>query len=257
MTSGNVGAARVFWRALRFVLLLAWGFVRAGYLRLRLGRYWHLTPRGSSAIGTWMKQGARILGLKIRVSGRPVDGPVLMVANHISWLDIVAMNAVAPAVFLAKGDVRAWPAIGWLAEMAGTLFIDRGSKKAVNEAVDQASSRLALDARVAIFPEGTTSDGHAVGPFHGGLFEAAVQTRCTIQPVALYYGPVNGRLSVAPFVGEDDFVSHLLRVLRVEAVYCHVTYLPPLSAAHTDRRMLAHMAHAHIERALGLGRAAA
>lgn len=167
------------------------------------------------------------LGLQITCHGHPSPQPTLYVSNHVSWCDIPVLGGAVPLTFLSKSEVGQWPLIGWLARQAGTLFIKRGSGK-VAGIVDQVAARLEGRQSVMIFPEGTTTTGITVLPFHGRLLRAAQQAGTPIQPVSIVYRR-NGELDhLAPFINDDDFLGHLCRLLRKSPPAVDILLHPPL-----------------------------
>lgn len=201
----------------------------------------------------WRKRIANILGVSLHVHGRPVPGPVLIVANHISWLDIAVLGWIPRISFLSKAEVRHWPVLGWLAQRGGTLFIERGGHGSANRAVAQISRHLKEGRNILIFPEGTTSDGSHVQIFHPRLFAAAIQTETPIQPVALRYMRPEGQPRgtahpSAPFIGDDTFGTHLWRMLGEPATRTEIEFLPPIEPKGRDRKTLARLAREQIAR---------
>lgn len=199
----------------------------------------------------WSARLLRILGVRVRVRGQVVGGASMMVANHISWLDISLLFACAQTRFVSKSEVRKWPVAGWLAEGCGTFYIRRGrndSRPLLNKLVPY----LLSGGSVAVFPEGTTTDGSGVRLFHPRLFAAAIESSVWVQPVALRYGLGDGGAALAPFVGDDDLLSHLLRLLRNRAIDAEVTFCPAIDPAGKSREMLAEMARASVCRPLGV-----
>lgn len=170
---------------------------------------------------------SRCLGLRIRQQGRPASGPVLLVSNHISWSDIPVLGGTVPLRFLSKAEVSRWPVIGWLAQQAGTLFIVRGSGRA-GEARREITSTLSGGQSVLIFPEGTTSAGLSVLPFHSRLLQAAPEAGVAIQGISIAYTRHGRPDHLAPFIGDDEFLSHLPRLLRQPAVDVTVRFHPPI-----------------------------
>lgn len=171
--------------------------------------------------------GCRCLGLNIHQHGAPSDTTVLFVSNHISWSDIPILGSLAPIRFLSKAEVGQWPVIGWLAQQAGTLFIRRGGGQA-RQVRHQIVDNLQAGENVLVYPEGTTSAGLTVLPFHGLLLKAAPESRTPIQPVTIAYRR-NGRPDhVAPFIGNDEFHTHLLRMLRQPSAQVDVVFHPPM-----------------------------
>jgi 1-acyl-sn-glycerol-3-phosphate acyltransferase len=197
----------------------------------------------------WYRGLLSVLGVNVRVSGRPCHDSVLWVSNHISWLDIVLLGACRPLTFVAKAEVGTWPLVGSLAKGTGTLLVRRG---------DLASSRLIADRMiwllrqghaVALFPEGTSSTGAAVLRFHARLFGPAVRVGARVQAVAIrYYGA--GRDHV-PFVGDDDFLPHLWRLLGERRIAAELTFCPPVAASGMGRDELAVLTRSHVVSALG------
>jgi len=155
---------------------------------------------------------ARSLGFRPRTRGKPADGPVLYISNHISWSDIPILGGAAPLCFLSKAEVRRWPLIGWLAEQAGTLFIQRGQGRS-GQARKEISAALARGQSVLVFPEATTSSGLTVLDFHDRLIHAAVDAGVPIQPISIGYLREGRPDHIAPFIGDDEFQNHIVRLL--------------------------------------------
>ncbi|MDT3397217.1 1-acyl-sn-glycerol-3-phosphate acyltransferase [Streptomyces sp. B1866] len=179
--------------------------------------------------------------------GRDSAGPgTLVVANHISWLDIVALLAVEPVTMLAKREVAGWPVVGRLTRRAGTLFIDRDRLRGLPETVAELSARLRAGQSVAVFPQGVTWCSGAAGRFRRAAFQAALDAGAPVRPVTLGYYQHGTASTVAAFVGEDGFASSLRRVLGADGLTVRVTVHEPVLAARgaDDRRALAARAQA-------------
>lgn len=191
----------------------------------------------------WSRQLLDVLGVQLRVAGRaPRAG--LLVSNHISWLDIYAINALAPTAFVSKDDVRGWPVIGWLSARTETLFLERGSRNAAMRAKEAVVGRLRERVLVGVFPEGTTSNGEGVLPFHSALFESAIEAGAIIRPLALRYTGRDGKPSQATaYVGETTLWQSLSAITSASDLSVHVTFLPEIDPAQLDRRHLAHRTH--------------
>jgi 1-acyl-sn-glycerol-3-phosphate acyltransferase len=179
-----------------------------------------------------------------------VDGGALLVANHISWIDIPAVGALTTTAFVSKAEVRRWPLIGWLAAMSGTVFIERGCQQ-----YPEVSARITGCARqgrrVVLFPEGTTTEGRSVRPFHPRLLAPAIEEALPVQPVALRYSDARGAIdATVPFIGTESFLHHLWRVLRQRGVRVEVTFCPALVPPHAARRRLADAAREAINETL-------
>lgn len=215
----------------RFCLVLPW--ILTGLLIIVLVYPWVARgPRRAAIVRWWSCWLMRACGVAIETRGAPrMSGPVLFVANHVSWIDIFVMSSVRATSFVAKSEIRSWPVISWLAIGAGTLFIDRTQRHAVHDMGQDIEKCLARGEAVGLFPEGTTSEGHAVGPFHASLFEPARQTGVDIQPVALRFLHRGQRSSYASFVGEETLVANLWRVLGTTGLSVEVVFLPILRTA--------------------------
>lgn len=169
----------------------------------------------------------RCLGLNIHQHGSPSDDTVLFVSNHISWSDIPILGSLAPIRFLSKAEVGQWPVIGWLARQAGTLFIRRGGGQA-RRVRDQIIENLQAGENVLVYPEGTTSAGLTVLPFHGLLLKAAPESETPVQPVTIAYRRDRRPDHLAPFIGDDEFHCHLLRMLRQPSARVDVVFHAPV-----------------------------
>lgn len=193
-------------------------------------------PRGRDFLNrTWSRWLLRVCGVRLVVRGRPVlQGPVLIVANHVSWLDIFVINAVRPTAFVAKDDIRRWPVVGWLVAGAGTLFLRRGHRQAIHTVGEAMRARFANEEAVGLFPEGTTTEGFSLLPFHGSLFEPARLANVSIQPIALRFLRHGRRDAYACFVGEETLVGNLWRVLGATGLAVEAIYLDPLGVQQDE-----------------------
>lgn len=187
----------------------------------------------------WHRRACRILGLRVRVLGEPEPTPALYAANHVSWLDVAALGATIPADFVAKSEVAGWPAIGLLARAGGTVFLRRECGRSAARAVETLIERLACGRSVVVFPEGTSTAGRDVLPFKSALFEAPARLGCDVQPVSIRY---REGASVAPFIGDDSFLPHLLRVLAEPETEVELFFGPRLCGHGRERGELARRA---------------
>lgn len=203
-------------------------------------------------VRSWSRKLLKICGVAtIELPGVPALGHALVVSNHVSWLDIFVINALHPARFVAKAEIRRWPVTGWLVAMAGTVFIERGNRRALRHVFKGLVDSLHAGGRVAFFPEGTTAPQGTVLPFHANLFEAAVDARVPVQPYALRYVDADGSLHpAADFVGETTFVQSVLTILKARGMRAQLTCLAPIEGAGAHRRELAQQAHDAIGAAL-------
>lgn len=176
----------------------------------------------------------------------------LIVANHVSWLDIFVINTLHPCRFVAKSDIRDWPLIGWLCEKTGTIFISRGRVRDVRRIYQGLVASLHAGEHVAFFPEGTTAAQGTLLPFHANLFEAAIEAEVPVQPYALRYVDAQNRLHPAVgFIGDMTFAQSMLAILNGRPIFAQLMLLPAIETGKAShRRELADAAHAAISRAL-------
>jgi len=239
---------RLAWRLARLVLHLVQGLLTCALvfpwagaaLRERLVRRWS----------------ARLLGIcRVRVEhlpGAPALGHALIVSNHISWLDIFLINSRHPCRFVAKAEIRAWPVVGWLVAQAGTVFIARGNRRDLRHIFKGLVDALGQGQRVAFFPEGTTASQGELLPFHANLFEAAIDARVPVQPVALAYVDARGAWHPAvDYTGATTFVDSILRILQGEPVVARLGCLQAIATEGAHRRDLSAQARDAIAGALG------
>jgi 1-acyl-sn-glycerol-3-phosphate acyltransferase len=202
----------------------------------------------------WSRRLLALLNVQCRVTGELFahEGNVLIVANHVSWLDIVVLNALCPARFVAKAEVARWPLAGTLVRGAGTLFVERARRRDTHRVNRVVADALAQGDIVAVFPEGTTSSGETVLPFKSSLLQPIVDARGAVQPLALRYRAADGTRSTAPaYVGDDPFIASFWRVCGTPALIVDVTALARMPAAARHRRALAREAEAAIRLVLG------
>ncbi len=229
---------RVLWHALAGYFTIVFVFPR-------------LAPAAREArVQAWAQGLLRVLGLTVQVRGEPVAlGPALIVANHISWLDILALHAGRHCRFVAKSDVHHWPLIGRMATGAGTLYIERESRRDALRVVHHMADSLRAGQVLAVFPEGTTSDGVSLLPFHANLLQAAIAADAPVQPVALgYIDRATGQRSLAPlYIGDDTLVGSEWRTLISAPITVTLHYGAPQTCDGRDRRVWATDLHAAVE----------
>jgi 1-acyl-sn-glycerol-3-phosphate acyltransferase len=199
----------------------------------------------------WHRRLLPLLGVEIaETQGEPAT-PALIVANHVSWLDIPVLGSLAETDFLSKSEVRKWPLIGWMSAQAGTLFIKRGGHQ-TQSLTEQIETRVRQGKPVVIFAEGTTSDGRQVRRFFPRLLASARETGAPVQPVAIRYGSNAEPDPIAPFIGDDNLIAHGWRVLRQPGTRAIVHFLEPIASSGIDRRTLASRCRNAIAAALEL-----
>lgn len=218
--------ARASLRIARVALHFAGGLatVMALYPLLAHGARAAVSRRWSAAL-------LQMLGVRLRLGGAPVPSGALVVANHVSWLDVLVVNSVCPATFVSKHEIGAWPAVGVLIARSGTILLRRGCGRAAKKAVNGIGALLGAGRTVAIFPEGTTSDGSHVLPFRPALFQAAVDQRRAVLPLTLsYHDPRGASCRAAPFVGDTGFLQSLRRIALAPRIVARVRILPAQTA---------------------------
>lgn len=175
----------------------------------------------------WAKGFCKVIGLRVCRYGEPTTSTCMMVSNHVSWIDIAVFAATTEVHFLSKIEVRDWPLIGWLAEVAGTLFIKRGGDN-TGGVIEDLHDFLQADKSILMFPEGTTTQGLTVRRFHSRLFAAAIRAGVPVQPMTILYEKHGSLNYAAPFVGDDDMLAHLVRFLRHSAGTVHLMAHTPI-----------------------------
>jgi 1-acyl-sn-glycerol-3-phosphate acyltransferase len=203
----------------------------------------------------WSRQLLGILHISLEARGAPAALPerCLIVSNHISWLDIFVINAVLPATFVSKAEVARWPLVGWLCTRAGTLYIERGSKSGARRANDGIAQTLQDGVPVAICPEGTTSYGNELLPFHPALFQPAVEAVAQVLPVMLRYSSAaHAVCRSAAYVGDDSLLGSIWAIVSTRHISASVAVLPAIASKGLSRRELAVATEAAIAAALGV-----
>ncbi|GIG68542.1 lysophospholipid acyltransferase family protein [Phytomonospora endophytica] len=185
----------------------------------------------------------RASGVVVPMRPAPIAAGSLVVANHSSWIDVVALTALggprAPVRMLAKREVGEWPLLGWLAGRTRTLFVDRGSLRTLPSTVAAMAERLRGGESIGVFPEATTWCLPARGRFRRAPFQAAIDADAKVAPVTLWFTFADGSpTTAAAFLGTETFMSSLRRVLRAKGLRLHVIVSEPFPAVG-DRRGLA------------------
>jgi 1-acyl-sn-glycerol-3-phosphate acyltransferase len=196
----------------------------------------------------WQRFVCFLIGIRVTVTGAPAaERPLLLLANHTSWLDIPVLAGVAPLSFIAKSEVARWPVVGFLAKAQRTVFVERGKRHATGAQADEVAGRLSRGDIIVLFAEGTSSDGNRVLPFRSALVGAAQRAiadggAANMQPVAVAYRRMLGlplgrqhRPRVA-WYGGTDLLPHLKRVLSEGGIDVHVVFGPPRRLAAGDDR---------------------
>jgi 1-acyl-sn-glycerol-3-phosphate acyltransferase len=206
----------------------------------------------------------RLVGVRPVLRGEPIDPRVqatgivsggkgrVLLANHVSWLDVYAINAVAPSRFVAKAEIARWPIIGWLVALVGTLFVERGRRHAVAGINRVVGEHLGRGETIGVFPEGTTTDGSCLLAFHANLVQPAIDLGAEIRPVALRYLQDGRATRAAAYVGDETLVGSLGRILLTPGLAVEVHWLEPIPAGLGTRQAIGRAARERIATALGL-----
>jgi 1-acyl-sn-glycerol-3-phosphate acyltransferase len=228
--------------------------VLQGFATTALVFPWIGMARRRALIQRWSRQLLGMLRVEARVRGLPeggLPGNLLIVANHISWLDIFVLHAVRPSRFIAKAELRRWPVLGRFVAGCGTLFVDRERRRDAHRVNRQARDVLAAGDTIAIFPEGTTTDGRSVLPFKSSLLQPIVDAGGHVQPIAIRYVGRDGAYNDAPvYIGDMTFIDSLWRVLSARRLVVEVEFGPTLSTHARHRRELSREAEAFIRAVL-------
>jgi 1-acyl-sn-glycerol-3-phosphate acyltransferase len=227
---------RAVWRLTRAVLH---GLHGVGIVLLRFPSLDR--PARQARVQWWSDKMLRVLGMRLAVSGVFKPGAKLIVANHVSWLDVLAVHAVCPeARFVSKAEVRDWPLVGRLVAAGDSLYIERHRKRDALRVVHQSAEALQAGDSVAIFPEGTTGPGDTLLPFHANLLQAAIATGTPVQAVALRYADQARPISPsALWIGDTTLAQTLWLLACGEGLVAHLHVLPARQCTHADRRLLA------------------
>ena len=178
-------------------------------------------------------------GIKVKTRGTPAQAPVLIAANHISWLDILALHAEVAMGFVGKAEIEEWPVFRFIARTGGTIFHRRGSHDSANDVMSAMTGRLKQGRRVAIFPEGGILPGAEVRVFHARMFRAAVEVGCPVQPVMVRYLSDGKRDDDILFHKDESMLANFGRLLARPGVVADVHFLPPIESKDQPRRALA------------------
>ena len=215
-------------------------------------------PARDALVRFWSRVLLVILRIRLDARVAPDASPVvgrhgaLMLANHISWADVFVITAMVPVRFVAKAEIARWPLLGRFAAGVGTVFVERGRRHAVAHVNDTVIRRLRGGQGICIFPEGTTTDGTHLLPFHANLVQAAIDAPSPVVPLALQYRR-DGRPTVAPaFIGEMTLVASIWNIVSTPGLSAHLTWLPSLDSAGRTRHALGAAARDAIAATLGL-----
>jgi 1-acyl-sn-glycerol-3-phosphate acyltransferase len=227
---------------------LAWGIaccLAEYFLRRFAGRLSEQTR--IEVLHRWSRRTLPRMGVMIEVTGSPM-GAGLIASNHLSYLDIIVYSAIAPCAFVSKLEVRGWPAVGWIATLAGTIYVDRSRRSETQSIQPEIQSALASGLRLFLFPEGTSSDGSRVLPFHSSLFQPAIDLQAPVSAAHITYTVPDGVAGTdACYWGTMHLFPHLIRMLGKHSVTATVNFSPDIFR-FTDRKQAAQQMRHEVER---------
>lgn len=206
-----------------------------------------------ATVQRWGQQLLNLLNVELKIHGELPAGKKLIVSNHISWLDNFVVQALCPAHFVAKSEIRDWPVMGWLVANTGALFIERARRHHTLKINQDMMAALDSGDSVALFPEGSTGTGEQVRPFHSSLLQACIGSNAPLVPMGLRYVSMDGtQTHAADYVGNMHFMASLKNVLREEKIIAELRIGSAINAAGKSRRDLAHEAEQAVANLLGL-----
>jgi len=204
----------------------------------------------NARVQAWSRRMLELMGIKLVVQGTPPPtGPVLLISNHLSWLDITTIHAARHVRFVSKSDVKGWPLIGTLSNGSGTLYIERERRRDALRVVHHMTEALRNGDLIGVFPEGTTSDGRGLLPFHANLLQASISSGAPVLPAALRFADAaTGETSQAPrYIDDDNLVVSLWNTLRAPPLLAIVRFGEPQDPHGRDRREWAHSLHEDVQ----------
>ena len=249
-----MGYARI---ALAVIVMALLTFVLMPLQYLAIRNHWRLAARLPHI---WQRIAARLLGVRVRVVGTPAKPPLLLASNHVSWLDIVVMSAALPVSFIAKAEVAGWPAVGTLARLQRTVFVERERKHRTREVGANIARRMDRGDVMVLFAEGTTGDGRRVLPFKSALLGAAASAvsdngNVTVQPVAIIYTDIQGMplgeadWPLIAWYGDTEMGAHFVRLMRTGGIDATVAFADPIPfPPEADRKAVARACHDAVRR---------
>ena len=201
------------------------------------------------ALNFWSLWTCRLFGLWPTVRGELADGPLLVVANHVSWADIQALHSVAPMSFVAKAEIGEWPLFGFLASRGGTIYHKRGSHDSSAGVMAQVHEKLDSGGRVAVFPEGGIFPGEEIKHFHARMFKVAQDSGCPVQPTMIRYTRNGQRDAETTFLEGENFMVNLARLMGRPGCRAEIAFLEPFPSGDLPRKALAARAEAAVREA--------
>jgi 1-acyl-sn-glycerol-3-phosphate acyltransferase len=240
-----VHSLKAAWRLLRASAhaLAGWWTIRFTFPKLS-------QAERNARVQAWSGRMLALMGITLEVQGTPpATGPVLLICNHLSWLDITCLHAARHVRFVSKSDVKHWPVIGTLSTGSGTLYIERERRRDALRVVHHMTEALRQGDLIGVFPEGTTSDGRGLLPFHANLLQAAISSGAPVLPAALRFADAaTGETSQAPrYIDDDNLLTSLWNTLRAPPLLAIVRFGEPQDPHGRDRRAWAQSLHEDVQ----------
>lgn len=241
-------------RLMSIIVHVVWGVVQVFFT---IDEKKGIGGKQQAMLKQWFEQFLQKLNIEKRVHGETVSGNHLMVANHISWIDIIVLHAIYATHFVAKSEIKKWPLVGWLSARVGTLFVKRGSMTDARKLNEHIAQLLNSGQCVTLFPEGETSDGTAISKLYPGLFQAALDaqalnsnTDIVIQPVVIIYQVNNNHSHHLPYIGDASLWKNFWKVLSLESITVDVYFTPPIHAKNISRKELSEQSYQQMQKIL-------
>ena len=249
MSNTTTSKLTQIFRATRLLLHIISGLVQSAF-------YPHVSqPVQKRMTQKWSVGLLAILCIRLRFSGAPPeakDQPIMLVANHVSWLDVYSLITVCPARFVAKSEIRDWPLLGWLSRNVGTLFIERAKRRDTARINQDIGNALTLGDWVAVFPEGKTGDGTILQHFHASLLQSAVAVEALLYPIAIRYYDASGEISKAAVYVSISMLESLRQIVKQPWIDAELIFSDPINSNGKNRRELARSTEQAIANALSL-----
>lgn len=243
-------------RLLRIIVHVLWGVVQAIYY---LDNNKKPGEQEQRFVRVWHRQFLKLLHIETRIHGDIHPGNHLMVANHISWKDIILLNSIYATRFVAKSEIARWPLVGWLSNKVGTLFVKRGSISDIRRLNEQIAQLMMAGEKVTLFPEGATGEGEEISHLYPGLFQSVIDTQnqaqkdepieapLGVQPIVIIY-KVDEQLSPhIPYTGNTHILENLWSVLNYEHISADIYFTPLIDSENATRKLLSSRSHQQMQ----------
>ena len=241
---------RVFYRGIAFSIHLFIALLVCSFIPVLYKQQGFNGKQGQAVIKWWCHRTMNILGLTLSRQGKPFDSSGLIVANHISFLDIIVIASTTTGLFLAKSTLQSWPVIGFIANRIGTIFIQRNEPRTLHAIIPTLTSMLQQGIPVIIIPEGTTTAGKTVGKFHSSLYQAAINANKPVLPVAIRYMRNGKPDNIAAYIDNNNFIFSLIKIMAQTRTNVQIYFYDRLDSNNMSRQELAMQSHEIISQSI-------